>query len=51
MSGLRDLSIIDSSIGGLSKLLNAVGPRCLEQLLFIFNEDVDPVDEDYSLYT
>lgn len=40
-SQLGSLTVIDSEIVGLHKLLNAIGPKGLKQLIVIFNKDLD----------
>jgi hypothetical protein len=49
-STISSLTIIDSEIVGLHKLLNVVGPKRLKQLIVIFNRDLD-LDYDHILST
>jgi hypothetical protein len=44
---VSSLTIIDSEVAGLSKLLDSIGPKKLKQLIVIFNKDleydIDPI--------
>ena len=42
---LQKLTLVDSSIQGLSHLLDAVGQQSLEQLIIIYNEDSADQDD------
>ena len=42
---LKSLTLVDSSVKGLSKILDAVGMASLEQLIIIYNDDCD-IDEE-----
>ena len=45
-SRLRNLSLIDCDIKGLSNLLNQVGRNRLQQLIIIFNNELEQYDEE-----
>ena len=38
---MKNLTLVDCNIQGLSKLLDVVGRQNLEQLIIIYNDDID----------
>ena len=48
-SRLKNLTLVDCNITGLSTILNSLGEASLEQLIIIFNEDTEEPNDDLGV--
>jgi hypothetical protein len=47
-SGLKSLTFVDCNINGISKLIDAAGMNSLEQLIIIYNRDLEEDEGSYD---